>query len=73
MRKILLLIVVFFIAKHIAAPTGLAGFLTEEPATGTSTHTETETTHEEESGLELHYSFGTKGFYVCVAISFLLT
>lgn len=82
MRKILLLLVLFFAAKHFAAPSTYSRFLAEEgtvePTSGETTHTSGEEVvheaeHEEEGGIELHYSFGTKGFYICVMISIFLT
>lgn len=85
MRRILFVLILFLTAKQFVAPASLSRFLSEDTSvTATTNHTETpaenpsheETTDhesEDEEGFELHYSFGTKGFYVCVAISIFLT
>jgi metal transporter CNNM len=68
MRKILLIIVCFFAMKNIAMPSSLPGFLAEEAVEPTLNE---EGVHEpiEEEGYELHYAYGTKGFWVCLSIA----
>ena len=76
MKRILILLVLFFVVRHFAAPTThLSRFLAEgtavEPTTAETSHAEhgaESIEKEEEGGFELHYSFGTKGFYVCIVI-----
>jgi CBS domain containing-hemolysin-like protein len=70
--------VVFFAFKQFTANTQVGSFLSEsthfeEVAGETAPPTETEGGHHEEGGIELHYSFGTKGFWICVGVSLILT
>jgi hypothetical protein len=69
MRKILLIIVCFLAIKNIAMPSSLPGFLAEEVVAEPTTN-EGEV-HEPmgEEGSELHYAYGTKGFWVCLSIA----
>jgi hypothetical protein len=69
MRKILLIIVCFFAMKNIAMPSSLPGFLVEEAAAEPSPNQEGVHEPMEEEGLHLHYAYGTKGFWVCLAIA----
>ena len=79
MRKILFIMVVFFALKQFTATAEIGSFLREstnfEEASGEAVHP-AETggaQHEEGEGIELHYSFGTKGFWICVGVSIFLT
>jgi hypothetical protein len=69
MRKILLIIVCFFAMKNIAMPSSLPGFLVDEAAAEPTPNEEGVHEPVEEEGYELHYAYGTKGFWVCLSIA----
>lgn len=84
MRRILFVLILFLAAKQFVAPASLSRFLSEDTSVTTTNHTDTSTADPlhgdtashgsgHEGGIELSYAVGTKGFYICIIISIILT
>ena len=72
MHKILLIALLILSLVHLSYSVDSPAFLEEEaPAENTAEGAVDEEI--EEGGIELHYSYGTKGFYVCVGLALMCT